>query len=161
MRIFKVTFVLIICCISTTLWLVNFLQSPLSNHEFRQQRKYLNAKYDELAPDLQEERILALDYWQRYPDVRKNNYWGENSRLGLRGPADHYRHHGRREGRIYARLSYPEDLVLERKLAEAYWQRNPDVAKSPVWGRESPLGILGARDHYRFCGKREGRKWGE
>lgn len=161
MKLLRLVVVLIFCSISAGLWGLNFLQSPLYNHEMKLQQKYLSSKYDELAPDLQEQRLLAFDYWQRYPDVRKDSFWGEKSRLGVKGPADHYRHHGRREGRIYARVARPEDEDLESRLAEAYWQRNPDIAKSKIWGRQSSLGILGPRDHYRFYGNRQGRKWGE
>jgi hypothetical protein len=117
--------------------------------------------HDKLAPDLQKERSLAMDYWLRYSDVRHDSFWGEKSRLGIKGPADHYRHHGRREGRIYAAVSRPEDMTLEKELAEAYWQENPDVARSSVWGRQSSLGILGPRDHYRFYGRGQGRTWGK
>lgn len=161
MKYLKLFFVFSICALSVVLWLLNFLQSPLYKREMVEQQKYLNARYDELAPDLQEQRQLALDYWQRYPDVRKDGFWGEKGRLGIKGPADHYRYHGRREGRIFARVARPDDLDLEARLAEAYWKRNSDVAGSDVWGRTSALGILGPRDHYRFLGERQGRRWGE
>lgn len=148
-----------VCLISVTLWWVNFSRSPLMDHDINMQRQYLNAMHDELAPDLQNERLLAIDYWLRYPDVRKNDFWGEKSRLGIKGPADHYRHHGRREGRIYAKVIKPDDMALERKLAEAYWNRYQDIARSPIWGRDGSLGVLGPRDHYRFYGQGEGRVW--
>lgn len=52
------------------------------------------------------------------------------------------------------------DPAAERALAEAYWDRYPDVAKDPYYGRHGALGIEGARAHYERYGKREGRKWG-
>ncbi|BHH85875.1 hypothetical protein LA52FAK_41640 [Desulforhopalus sp. 52FAK] len=152
---------ILVCSLSAGLWLLNMSKSPVIDHDLQMQRKYLNSVYDTLAPDLQEQRILAMDYWLRYPDVRNDSFWGEDSRLGIQGPADHYKHHGRREGRIYARVMRPDDMVLEKELAELYWRRNPDVAGSSIWGREGALGLLGPRDHYRFFGKHQGRKWGK
>jgi len=42
-------------------------------------------------------------------------------------------------------------------LEEAYWNRYPDVAADPYFGRGSKLG---AAEHYRRHGKAEGRIWG-
>lgn len=51
--------------------------------------------------------------------------------------------------------------AAEAALAEAYWRRYPDVATDVRhFGRDSPLGILGAREHYQIHGRREGRAWG-
>ena len=47
----------------------------------------------------------------------------------------------------------------ERKLAEAYWSQNADVASDLYFGREGTLGIWGAREHFDRHGKREGRLW--
>ena len=52
------------------------------------------------------------------------------------------------------------DTAAEEKLARAYWDRYPDVAKSDVYGVGGRLGILGAREHYMRHGRREGRVWG-
>ncbi len=52
------------------------------------------------------------------------------------------------------------DDAAERILAELYWQRYPDVAESPVFGRQGRLGIQGAREHYQRHGRHEGRVWG-
>ena len=161
MKWFRLFCGLLICSLSAVLWWLNVSKSPLVNHDLQVQREYLNSMYDKLAPDLQEQRLLAIDYWLRYPDIRNDSFWGEKSRLGIRGPADHYHHHGRREGRIYARVFRPVDMVQEERFAEAYWLQNPDIEKSSIWGRQSSLGILGPRDHYRYYGKRQGRKWVE
>ena len=48
----------------------------------------------------------------------------------------------------------------ERVLAEAYWQRYPDIAAHPYFGTHGQLGIPGAREHYQQHGRREGRLWG-
>lgn len=53
------------------------------------------------------------------------------------------------------------DMAAEQRLAEAYWQRNPDVAASGYYGRHGRIGIFGAREHWLRHGKREGRHWGE
>lgn len=161
MKWLKLCCAVLVCAISAGLWWAHFLRSPLMNPEQKVQRQYVNTIYEQLAPDLQEQRLLARDYWLRYPDIKNDSFWGEKSRMGIKGPADHYRHHGKREGRIYARVIRPDNQVLEKKLAQAYWERNPDVAKSSIWGKDGTLGILGPRDHYRFYGKRQGRKWGE
>jgi hypothetical protein len=53
------------------------------------------------------------------------------------------------------------DLSAEPQLAEAYWQRNPDVAADAHYGRHGRVGVLGAREHWLRHGKIEGRRWGE
>jgi hypothetical protein len=54
----------------------------------------------------------------------------------------------------------PVDAAEERALADAYWQRYPDVAKDAVFGESGRFGIFGAREHYERHGRREGRRWG-
>ncbi|MGE4218833.1 MAG: hypothetical protein AB7G39_05240 [Alphaproteobacteria bacterium] len=49
----------------------------------------------------------------------------------------------------------------DARLAERYWQRYPDIAADPYFGRAGPAGPRGARDHYDKHGRREGRIWGE
>ena len=49
---------------------------------------------------------------------------------------------------------------LEHELAEAYWRRYPDIKEDAHYGINGPLGIFGAREHFRQHGKREGRVWG-
>jgi len=58
------------------------------------------------------------------------------------------------------RAAENRESAEERALAEAYWERYPDVARSPDYGVDGPLGIHGAREHYRRHGRFEGRKWG-
>lgn len=52
------------------------------------------------------------------------------------------------------------DAVEIKTLAEAYWRRNPDVARDVQFGRGGAMGIFGPREHYRRHGKDEGRRWG-
>jgi len=54
----------------------------------------------------------------------------------------------------------PRDAAKTRALAEAYWTRNPDVARDKVFGRAGSLGVFGPREHYARHGKGEGRRWG-
>ncbi len=53
------------------------------------------------------------------------------------------------------------DLIRldERQQAEAYWRTYPDVENHPYFGKNGPLGIFGAREHFRRHGKQEGRRW--
>ncbi len=45
-----------------------------------------------------------------------------------------------------------------RALAEAYWTRNPDVARDKFFGRAGSLGIFGPREHHACHGRSEGRR---
>ena len=48
----------------------------------------------------------------------------------------------------------------EVRLAEDYWFRYPDVRNDGFWGKDSSLGIRGARRHYQLYGRYEGRVFG-
>jgi len=48
----------------------------------------------------------------------------------------------------------------ERRLADLYWSRYPDVAADANFGRAGAMGVLGAREHFNRHGRREGRVWG-
>lgn len=163
MKRVKPLFVFLVCLFSVVIWWVHAVQSPAFNPDTRRTEAYVRAMYDKLAPDLQKERRLAQAYWRRYPDVRENQLWGEDGVLGIKGPADHYRNHGHQEGRIYAEIewTWPENMDREEELAGAYWNRYPDVAASPLWGRQGTMGVLGPREHYQLFGRLEGRHWGE
>lgn len=157
----KAAVVSVACVISGVLWWAHAQQSPFFNRETVRHEKYLRQLYSELAPDIQQERRLAQAYWLRYADVRESELWGEGGVLGIKGPADHYRNHGREEGRVFIEVTRPDDMEREKVLAEAYWNRYPDVAATSIWGRASSMGILGPRDHYQLFGKKEGRYWGK
>ena len=49
------------------------------------------------------------------------------------------------------------DLLAEKVLAEAYWHRYQDVKNDAYYGKNGPMGIHGAREHYEQHGRREGR----
>ena len=46
-----------------------------------------------------------------------------------------------------------------RVAAAAYWDRYPDVAGDPFYGRSGPLGDRGAHQHFLDHGRRDGRQW--
>ena len=153
----------IVCAVrglSLFFWLQSFFRSPAWDSSRAEGQAYLRQVRQEQDPEMVKEKMLAEAYWFRYADVRKNDFWGESSPMGIRGPRDHYRRYGRSEGRLFAPIIQPPHLEREKELAEAYWQRYPDVAKSDIWGREGAMGVLGARDHYHYYGEVQGRVWG-
>jgi hypothetical protein len=82
---------------------------------------------------------LAFDterYLRDNPDVARDRYYGNR-------PLEHYRTHGRHEGReIY---TYPSGFDAER-----YLQENPDVAADPYYSQHP-------EEHYERHGQHEGR----
>jgi hypothetical protein len=146
--------------IAVVLWLEGFRHSPLIEPRRPANGQFAVNHLRETAPDMEEERILAESYWRRYRDVRNDAYWGEGGPMGIGGPRDHYRQHGRREGRIFQPLAEAPDLEAEKILARAYWARYPEVRHSPIWGEDSDLGILGPRDHFIHVGTALGLTWG-
>lgn len=137
----------------------SFLQEPAFDRKQQAQIDFLANYIEAHDQDHKIEAELAASYWRRYADVKKNRYWGEKGPLGIWGPRDHFNQHGRREGRIFASLAIPEDLELEARLAREYWQRYPEIARDPIWGEESALGILGPRDHFRYRGRLQQKRW--
>lgn len=146
--------------IATVLFIEGLYHSPFLDPRRETERKFVNNYVRANTPDAAKERLLAESYWRRYRDVREDTYWGENGPMGIWGPRDHYRQHGRREGRIFRPLAEALDPEAEKILAGAYWDRYPDVRVSPIWGEHSDLGILGPRDHFIHIGKALGRTWG-
>ncbi|BDD85681.1 hypothetical protein [Desulfofustis limnaeus] len=150
-----------VLAVSIAIYYRGWQNSPLAEPKLAAERTYLRGYLEKHAPDLARERLLAESYWHRYEDIRLHSYWGENGPMGIWGPRDHYEQHGRREGRLFTPLPEPQDLGEERRLAELYWQRYPAVRKSDIWGEDSPLGILGPRDHYQHIGRFHGNRWGD
>lgn len=148
-------------CVSIGVWGAGLVNSVIINPEIRAEKQYLQTDREH-SPDLQDQRMLALAYWKRYEDIRSDPYFGVHGPNGIFGARDHYKLHGKWEGRIYGPTPTiaDRDLKREKDLAEAYWNRHPEVDKSSVWGRNSSLGVLGPRDHYRYVGKYQGYTWG-
>ena len=82
-------------------WLSGVQKSPLLDKEILVERAYARKILFERSSDYDVEKQLAEAYWQRYPDIRKDSVWGEKGNMGIRGPRDHFRIHGKREGRIW------------------------------------------------------------
>lgn len=147
--------------LSVIAWLHGLFSSQIFNPEIVAQKRQAAALLRGAKEQRSTEVELARAYWLRYEDIRNHFLFGESGLLGISGASEHYRQHGRHEGRIYGPISDPADPGKERILAEAYWSRYPEVAKSQVWGRKSALGIRGPRDHYRYIGRRQNLIWGE
>ncbi|OGR17101.1 MAG: hypothetical protein A2X81_12765 [Desulfobacterales bacterium GWB2_56_26] len=146
--------------IATLLWFEGLFHSPLMDPRRQTERKFVSNYVRANTPDSEKERLLADSYWRRYRDVREDAYWGENGPMGIWGPRDHYRQHGRKEGRIFRPVTEAPDPEAEKTLARAYWDRYPNVRGSPIWGENSDLGILGPRDHFIHIGRFLGLTWG-
>lgn len=159
-RAFSLALSLAAVAVSTLLWFAGLLNSPVVEPELAREKQFLNQFITANSPDLEAERALAHGYWRRYPDIRDHSHWGEQGPMGIWGARDHYRQHGRREGRIFQPLPEPEDPELERRLAEAYWRRYPDIRDNSIWGEDSSLGFLGPRDYHVNVGRHQGRAWG-
>lgn len=154
-------FVAVISILSSFfLYFLGAIHSPLLDPLLQSEKTYLQKYVDNNDQDYREEKLLAKSYWLRYHDVKTNNYWGQNGPMGIWGARDHFVQHGKREGRIFKPINYPENMENEKVLARAYWDRYPEIKKSDVWGSTSQLGILGPRDHYWYRGRFEGKKWG-
>ena len=153
--------VAVVLSFSAVLWLFGLSKSPIGNPNLFVERQLAQRYNQQHSPDLQSTRTLAEAYWNRYRDVREHDYYGKNGKMGIYGAEEHFKHHGRGEGRIYGPVPLPERPLEEPGLAEAYWQRYPDIERSATWGRRSTLGILGPRDHYHYLGKNQGRVWGQ
>lgn len=82
-------------------WLTGVQNSPLLHKEMLVEWANTRKIIFEQSPDYAVEKPLAEAYWQRYPDIRKDKVWGEKGTMGIRGPRDHFRIHGKREGRIW------------------------------------------------------------
>jgi hypothetical protein len=146
--------------VSLLLWFAGLLNSPVIEPELVREEQFLKKFITANSPDLQNERALAHGYWRRYPDIRDHSHWGEKGPMGIWGARHHYRQHGQREGRIFQPVLEPEDPELERRLAEAYWRRYPDIRDHLTWGEDSYLGFLGPRDYHIHVGRQQGRFWG-
>ena len=145
--------------LSILLWVHGLLTSEILDPEIQAQKRQAAVRLRDAATVSTNELEAARAYWLRYEDIRLHPLFGEHGPLGIAGAREHYRQHGRHEGRIYAPIAEVEDPEQERVLAEAYWRRYAEVAESQVWGRKSALGIRGPRDHYRYVGRRQNKIW--
>ena len=100
----KILFIILFVC-TWLLWLLSFCNSPAGNSRKAAEREYLNQILITKAPGYAAEKELAQAYWLRYPDVRGSNMWGENGRRGIHGAREHFRLHGKKEGRVWGGLT--------------------------------------------------------
>jgi len=93
--------------------------SPVLDPALAERRSYLKRIIEENSPDLAEERRFAKLYWDAYPHVGQDRYYGENGVMGLLGAQEHYNRHGRHDG-----LLWGEALARQRGA-------NPPAASTP------------------------------
>lgn len=165
-KISPATLLLTAICVSTLsssiyLYTMSLFKSPMLKPELLIEKQYLQKFIENNDQGLQHEKLLAEGYWLRYGNIKNHRYWGINGPMGIRGPRDHYRLHGKREGRIFKPVLPAEDVDKERELAEIYWKRYPKIERSVIWGRNSPLGIHGPRDYQFHRGRFHGKIWGK
>ena len=95
-------FIIGIALVTTTwFWYLGLIHSPIVNPPLP--GKHSPASLSEVSGDSAsaEESALARAYWQRYPDVGQDSYFGINGVMGIRGARAHYQQHGRLEGRVW------------------------------------------------------------
>lgn len=92
---------LLFICSGFLFWYLGAHESRFLEEERALERSYVASILVTRAPDYKLEKKLAVAYWARYPDVRKDRLWGESGTMGIRGPRDHFRLHGKREGRTW------------------------------------------------------------
>lgn len=153
------TLALMAVIISSCLYLTGLFHSSIIDEQRGNETQYLQEYIDSHQHESREEKILAESYWRRYRDIRENNYWGVKGPLGIWGARDHFNQHGRQEGRIFQPIPEIPDGAAEKKLAQSYWRRYPEIEQSSIWGRKSDLGITGPRDHYQHVGRFQGKIW--
>jgi hypothetical protein len=74
-------------------------QTPLLNPERAAADRYLADLAAQPGDGDHLDAAAATEYWTRYPDVAGDSYYGPDGPLGMLGAIQHYRDHGRREGR--------------------------------------------------------------
>ena len=75
----------------------------LLNRDLADRNRYLAAIAERPPVDRVAEAAAANVYWQRYPDIADDAYYGRSGPLGILGARQHYGDHGRREGRQWGR----------------------------------------------------------
>ncbi len=94
----------IIVAVTLVAWAVygyGAFHSPLLNRELAERQAYVNQIAKQARGDFAEEHRLAEAYWNRYPDVANNRYFGRDGAMGVGGAREHYNRHGKREGRVW------------------------------------------------------------
>ena len=94
-------------------WVYGAVNSPLMDADLARQKAYVDetlrttAGRPTLAPKApsnpsSDEAAYARAYWDRYPDVAADPYFGEMGELGVLGAREHFNRHGRFDGRRWS-----------------------------------------------------------
>ena len=75
--------------------------SPLIDRARRSQVEFLSRFAQTGQLDEGREAELAASYWSQYSDVAADSFFGREGRLGVWGAREHYKRHGKREGRVW------------------------------------------------------------
>lgn len=103
----------IIISISLWLWTRGLLQSPVMDPLVLKEKAFVKQYIQDNSPDYGAVKLLAEAYWERYPDVERDSYYGRKGPMGIFGPKEHFEQHGKREGRLYTFLV--KDQIPEKK----------------------------------------------
>lgn len=78
------------------------LRSPLFDDNERERLAFLGSKKQAAGvPFTDQQRREAEAYYRRFPGLDKDAFFGRNGPMGVRGAVEHYRRHGRHEGRVW------------------------------------------------------------
>jgi len=95
-RLSYVAFALALVVFAVGAW-----DSPLFNQESRARVEVLNRFARAEYLDEGQEKIIATSYWSHYTDVAADPFFGREGRLGIWGAREHFKRHGKREGRVW------------------------------------------------------------
>lgn len=85
--------------LAMVVWAVGAVHSPYLSSSQADARHYLRTEARNADVDRTRVSRFAAAYWEAYPDVRQDRYFGPNGPLGIHGALEHFRRHGRQEGR--------------------------------------------------------------
>lgn len=94
---------------SSAFWTLGLLQSPLIKPKAQQEGFIVERAKQEQDPEYLAEKALAEAYWQRYPDIKNDSYFGEKGPMGINGAREHFKQYGKSEGRKYGPIQVPRD----------------------------------------------------
>ena len=97
----RVVIICITLVTTTWFWYLGLITSPVLNNALTGEHGPAGLSKLTERPASAEEIEMANAYWQRYPDVGQDSYFGRNGVMGIRGARAHYQQHGRHEGRIW------------------------------------------------------------
>lgn len=87
--------------VALAVYLYGALHSPVLDRRLVERDAYLAGIIREGSIDMAEERRFAELYWDAYPHVGGDRYFGRDGAMGVLGAREHYNRHGRREGLLW------------------------------------------------------------